>query len=404
MTTLSERILGAPAGSCVDRRVDRAYAHDGTGVLALESFREMGGNRVFDPARTALIFDHIAPANTGNTAGLQAELRRFAASQGLCFSDVGSGICHQLMAEGGVLPGEVVVGADSHTCMLGALGAFATGVGATEMAAVWDTGETWFRVPETINVRLEGALPSFCEAKDIALEYVRRLGMDGASYRALEFTGEGATTLSVESRFCLSNLAVETGAKAGLFCADDATATFLAGFGLAAEPQQETESGYEAELAIGLDDLVPLVAVPHRVDSGVPVDRVEGIALDQVFVGTCTNGRYEDLARLAGVLKGKTVALRTIVVPASRRVLSACIESGVLATLVSAGCTIGPPGCGPCLGAHMGVLGEGEVALSTANRNFRNRMGVGAGYYLSSVATAGASALAGEITAPEGYR
>jgi methanogen homoaconitase large subunit len=404
VTTLSEQILGAPAGSFVDRKVDLAYAHDGTGVLALESFREMGGSRIFDPARTALIFDHIAPANNSTTAGLQAELRRFAASQGICFTDVGGGICHQLVAEGGVVPGEVIVGADSHTCTLGALGAFATGVGATEMAAVWESGETWFRVPETIGVRLEGVLPPFCEAKDIALEYVRRLGMDGASYMTLEFCGGGAEMLSVESRLCVSNMAVEAGAKAGLFCANAATVDYLAGFGIAAEPQRPTESGFRSELAIELDDLVPLVAVPHRVDSGVPVDQVQGTSLDQVFVGTCTNGRYEDLARLAAVLKGKTVAVRTVVVPASRGVLEACIESGVLATLVSAGCTVGPPGCGPCLGAHMGVLGEGEVALSTANRNFRNRMGVGAEYYLSSVATAGASALAGEITAPEGYQ
>jgi methanogen homoaconitase large subunit len=404
VTTLSERILGAPPGSFIDRRVDRAYAHDGTGVLALESFREMGGEQVFDPARTALIFDHIAPANNSTTAGLQAELRRFAGSQGICFADVGSGICHQLMAEGGVVPGEVVVGADSHTCTLGALGAFATGVGATEMAAVWESGETWFRVPETIGIRLEGVLPPFCEAKDIALEYVRRLGMDGASYMALEFYGDGAEGLSVESRLCVSNMAVEAGAKAGLFRADEAAVEYLAGFGVAAQPQQPTVSGYTAELTIDLGDLAPLVAVPHRVDSGVAVERVAGTILDQVFVGTCTNGRYEDLARLAAVLKGKKVAVRTIVVPASRRVFEACIGSGVLATLVSAGCTVGPPGCGPCLGAHLGVLGEGEVALSTANRNFRNRMGVGAEYYLSSVATAGASALAGEIAAPEGYR
>ncbi|MDG6257980.1 MAG: aconitase/3-isopropylmalate dehydratase large subunit family protein [Methanomicrobiaceae archaeon] len=402
MSTLAERILGAPAGSFVDRPVDRAFVHDGTGVLTLEAWRRMERDRLACPERLSILFDHIAPANNSTTAALQAELRTFAAEQGLHFSDVGGGICHQLMSEGIVRPGEVVVGADSHTCTLGAFGAFATGVGATDMAAIWASGSTWFRVPATIGVHLDGTLQGAAEAKDIALDYVRRIGMDGGTYMALEFLGEGVRDLSMESRLTIANMAVETGAKAGMFYADDTTARSLAAYGIHTAPQAIEACHYDREITLDLDDLVPLVAAPHRVDNGRPVAEFEGIALDEVFVGTCTNGRHSDLARVAAIVAGRKVAVRTIVVPASRAVLLRAAQSGVLTTLIEAGCTIGPPGCGPCLGAHMGVLGEGEVGLSTANRNFRNRMGVGADYYLCSPATAAASALRGAITAPEG--
>jgi len=402
MSSLSERILGAPAGSYVDRPVDRAFVHDGTGVLTLEAWRRMERESLACPERLFMLFDHIAPANNSTTAVLQGELRTFAAENGLHFSDIGGGICHQLMSEGIVRPGEVVVGADSHSCTLGAFGAFATGVGATDMAAIWASGSTWFRVPETIGIHLEGDLQGAAEAKDIALDYVRKLGMDGGTYMALEFVGGGAESLSMESRLTIANMAVEAGAKTGIFYADDTTVQYLGGYGVPAAPQAAEEVRYARELTLDLDDLVPLVAAPHRVDNGRPAAECEGIALDEVFVGTCTNGRYEDLARFAGMVQGKKVAVRTIVVPASRSVLLKAVQTGVLSTIIRAGCVVGPPGCGPCLGAHMGVLGEGEVGLSTANRNFRNRMGVGAEYYLCSVATAAASALAGAIASPEG--
>ncbi len=402
MSTLSERILGAPAGSFVDRAVNRAFVHDGTGVLTLEAWRRMERERLACPERLSMLFDHITPANNSTTAALQAELRTFAAEQGLHFSDIGGGICHQLMSEGIVCPGEVVVGADSHSCTLGAFGAFATGVGATDMAAIWASGSTWFRVPETIAIHLEGQLRGAAEAKDIALDYVRRLGMDGGTYQALEFLGEGAGSLSMENRLTITNMAVETGAKTGLFYADAVTAYYLGEYGIRTLPQAVGEGRYARELTLDLDDLVPIIAAPHRVDKGAPVTEFEGVEIDQVFVGTCTNGRYEDLARFAGIVAGKKVAVRTIVVPASRSVLLKAAETGVLSTLIEAGCTVGPPGCGPCLGAHMGVLGEGEVGLSTANRNFRNRMGVGAEYYLCSPSTAAASALRGAIASPEG--
>ncbi len=401
MGTLSERILGAPAGAYVDRAVNRAFVHDGTGVLTLESYRQMGAKGLFDPSRIHVIFDHIVPANNSTTATLHHELREFAVGSFLNFSDIGGGICHQCMSEGLVLPGEVVVGADSHSCTLGAFGAFATGVGATDMAAIWLTGETWFRVPETIGIRLSGRLSGAAEAKDIALSVVGRLGMDGATYKALEFIGDGTATLSMDDRLTICNLAVETGAKTGMFYADRITLSYLAGYGLTAEEQTSERPVYEQEIEIELDDIPPVVAIPPRVDSIRAVHDLTGLALDQVFVGTCTNGRYSDLSRFARIVRGKKVAIRTIIVPASRSVLAEAIRTGVLADLVAAGCTIGTPGCGPCLGAHMGVLGEGEVCLSTANRNFRNRMGVGGEIYIGSVATAAASALEGEITEPE---
>ncbi len=400
MATLSERILGAPAGTCVDRQVDRAYVHDGTGVLTLGTFRSIG-RPLAAPERLSILFDHIVPANTSTTADLQAELRQFATEHGLHFTDVGEGICHQVMGEGTVLPGEIVIGADSHTCTLGAFGAFATGVGATDMAAIWATGETWLRVPETIRLELSGRLEGAAEAKDLALSYVARLGMDGATYSALEFTGEGAASLSMAGRLTCSNLAIEAGAKTGLFYADKTTRHYLAGFGREADIQRPEEGSYAAELRIDLGAIEPVVAIPDRVDTVRPVASLEATPVDQVFVGTCTNGRNEDLERLASLLKGRKVRVRTIVVPASRRTLLEAIRTGVLTTLVEAGCTIGPPGCGPCLGTHLGVIGEGEVCLSTANRNFRNRMGVGGEIYLGSVATAAATAIAGAIASPE---
>ncbi|MCE5339318.1 MAG: 3-isopropylmalate dehydratase large subunit [Methanomicrobiaceae archaeon] len=401
MSTLSERILGAPAGAYVDREVDIAFAHDGTGVLAREALREMGVERLAHPERLRLIFDHIVPANTGMTATLQAELREYARSSGIELSDAGGGICHQVMSEGVVRPGMIAVGADSHTCTLGAFGAFATGMGATDMAAIWASGTTWFRVPETIAVRLSGRLSGAAEPKDVALAYVAKLGMEGATYRALEFVGDGASGISMDGRLTLSNMAVETGAKAGMFYADAVTVRYLLEYGVTASHQTPEDCRYEREVDIDLSGIVPLVAVPYRVDTVREAEEVAGTHIDQVLVGTCTNGRYDDLARFARVVRGKRVAVRTLVVPASRAVLARAIASGVLADIVDAGCMVMPPGCGPCLGAHAGVLGEGEVCLSTANRNFKNRMGVGGNIYLSSAATAAASALAGVIAVPE---
>ena len=399
--TLSEKILGAQAGSFSDKRIDKAFCHDGTGIQAKVIYDEMGAPGIANPGACYVIYDHIAPANTSQTADLHRELREFAIRSGMHFSDVGGGICHQYMAEGRVLPGDVVIGADSHSCTLGAFGAFATGVGASDMAGIWVSGETWLRVPDTIAIYLSGALGKGVEFKDLALSYVAELGMDGATYQALEFLGESALSVPMEGRLTLSNMAVEAGAKAGLWYADDGTREFLSKYGQPCQAQKpDDDAFYSEEIWYDLHDLEPLLAVPHRVDTVKPVSDLVGTPLDQVFIGTCTNGRYEDLARAAAILNGKKVAVRTVVVPASQADYLQAVTSGVMATLVSAGCIVGPPGCGPCLGAHMGVLGEGEVGLSTANRNFRNRMGVGASYFLSSPSTAAASAIAGEIADP----
>lgn len=398
MRTLSETILRSDAGSFVDVTVDRALSHDGTGLQALTAFKEMGIDKVLRPDRISIVYDHIVPANNSTTADLQAELRRFAIKNGIDFHDIGEGVCHQVMSEGIVTPGEIVVGADSHTCTMGAFGAFATGVGASDMASIWATGETWFRVPETINIRLDGDLPRYVEAKDVALRYVGLLGAGGANYKAIEFTGDN--DLEMDGRLTISNMSVEAGAKVGLFYADDLTCKYLRAYGKDVVPQERKDCDYIREETIHLDDMEPLLAVPHRVDDVRPVSDFEGVPLDQVFVGTCTNGRYGDLKRFADIVRGKKVKVRTIVVPASRAVLLEAVNTGILTDIIESGAVIGNPGCGPCLGAHQGVLGDGETGLSTANRNFKNRMGVGAKYYLSSPTTAAFSALKGEITSP----
>ncbi|MFA6710146.1 MAG: 3-isopropylmalate dehydratase/homoaconitate hydratase family large subunit [Candidatus Methanomethylophilaceae archaeon] len=398
MRTLSETILKGDAGSFVDVTVDRALSHDGTGIQALTALKEMGMDRVLRPDRTSIVYDHIVPANNSVTADLQAELRRFAIDNGIDFHDIGEGICHQVMSEGIVTPGEIVVGADSHTCTMGAFGAFATGVGASDMASIWATGETWLKVPETINIRLEGKLPRYVEAKDVALRYVGLLGAGGANYKTIEFTGDN--DLGMDDRLTISNMSVESGAKAGLFYADGVTCRYLRSYGKEVAPQKREDCSYMREESIRLDDMEPLLAVPHRVDDVRPVSDFEGVQLDQVFVGTCTNGRYGDLKRFADIVRGRKVKVRTIVVPASRTVLLKAMSTGIIRDIIESGAVLCNPGCGPCLGAHQGVLADGETGLSTANRNFKNRMGVGAKYYLSSPTTAAFSALRGEITSP----
>lgn len=403
--TLSVRILGAAEGTYVDRKVDRAYAHDGTGTQALAAYQNFRTRHagVKNPEKLSLVYDHIVPANNSTTANLQGMLRNFAERENISLYDIGSGICHQILSEGICLPNEVVVGADSHSCTLGALGAFATGVGATDMAGIWATGQTWFRVPASIDIVQNGKLRDHAEPKDAALTYVKKLGMDGGTYKALEFIGDGAEGMPMEGRLTLCNMAIETGAKTGLSYADQCTKAYLGNYGVAGEKiflQERGDCTYEKEIFLDLDDIEPLLAVDNRGDTAVLVSSYAGTPVDQVLVGTCTNGRYEDLQRFAGIVRGKRVAVRTLVVPASKAVYRKAAVSGILTDLIDAGCVICPPGCGPCLGVHMGVLGEGETGLSTANRNFKNRMGVGATYYLCSPSTAAVSALTGEITSP----
>jgi methanogen homoaconitase large subunit len=410
MPTISEKILSrasgktASAGDFVIANIDYAMAHDGTSVLAVKAFREMGAKKVWDPGRIIIPFDHIAPANNETAAKLQQGIRQWVKEQGITnFFDVGNGICHQVLPEQGfAMPGKLIIGADSHSCTYGAFGAFATGVGATDMAEIFATGKLWLRVPRSIWITVDGRLSKGVSAKDMTLYIIKNLGADGANYKAVEYYGDAISALSMPERMTLCNMAIEMGAKAGIVPPDEKTDDYLKG--RAREKYTpvfaDKDAEYIDEYSFDVGDLEPQVAKPHEVDNVVSVGEVAGTPLDQIFIGSCTNGRYEDLEAVARILKGKKVRARTIVLPASREVLIKATESGIIATLLKSGAIIAPPGCGPCLGAHMGVLCEGETCLSTSNRNFRGRMGAGGLIYLASPETAAASALTGKISDP----
>lgn len=410
MPTISEKILSrssgkqAYAGDFVISDIDYAMAHDGTSVLAVRAFKEMASKKVWNPDRIIIPFDHIAPANNETAAKLQKSIRQWVKEQCITnFFDVGEGICHQVLPEKGfALPGLLIIGADSHSCTYGAFGAFATGVGATDMAEIFTTGKLWLRVPQTIRINVDGKLSKGVSAKDLTLFIIKNLGADGASYMAIEYYGETINALSIPERMTLCNMSIEMGAKAGIVPPDEKTYEYLKGIARDkyAPVHADKHAKYIKEFNFDAGDLVPQVARPHEVDNVSDVVTVAGTPLDQVFIGSCTNGRFEDLEVVAGILEGKKVKVRTIILPASRSVLIKATESGVIATLLKAGAIIAPPGCGPCLGAHMGVICEGEICLSTSNRNFKGRMGAGGSIYLASPETAAASALYGEITDP----
>jgi len=413
MSTISEKILStasgksAKAGDFVIADIDCAMAHDGTSVLAVKAFSEMGAKKVWNPDRIMIVFDHIAPANNETAAKLQRNVRQWVKDQGITnFFDIGDGICHQVLPEHGfALPGKLIIGADSHSCTYGAFGAFATGVGATDMAEIFATGKLWLRVPQSIRITVDGTLAKGVSAKDMTLYIIRNIGADGARYKAIEYYGNAISELSIAERMTLCNMSIEMGAKTGIIPADEKTFEYLKGrasSGYSAVYADE-DAEYSDEYNSNVSDLEPQVAKPHEVDNVFPVGEVSGTPLDQVFIGSCTNGRYEDLEAAAEILKGKKVKVRTIVLPASRSVLIRATESGIISTLLKAGVTVAPPGCGPCLGAHMGVICEGETCLSTSNRNFKGRMGTGGVIYLSSPQTAAASALRGEITDPREF-
>ncbi len=410
MPTISEKILSCASGKSakaddfVIANIDYAMAHDGTSILAVKAFNEMGAKKVWNPKRIIIPFDHIAPANNETAAKLQQGIRAWVKEQEITnFFDVGEGICHQLLPEHGfALPGKLIVGADSHSCTYGAFGAFATGVGATDMAEIFATGKLWLRVPRTIRITVSGRLPKGVSAKDLTLYIIKNVGADGANYKAIEYYGDAISELSMAERMTLCNMSIEMGAKTGIVPPDEKTFEYLKG--KAKEKYTpvyaDEDAQYCEDYNFDVGDLEPQVAKPHEVDNVSSVSEVAGTPLDQVFIGSCTNGRYEDLEAVAGILRGKKVKVRTIVLPASRSVLIKATESGTIAALLKAGVIIAPPGCGPCLGAHMGVICEGETCLSTSNRNFKGRMGAGGLIYLSSPETAAASALRGEIADP----
>ncbi|MDQ7030776.1 MAG: 3-isopropylmalate dehydratase large subunit [Ardenticatenia bacterium] len=407
-------------GEVVDARPDRVLSHDNTAAIA-RRFRTLGVKRVWDPERLAITLDHAAPPPTVRHAQNHAEIRAFVAEQGVrYFFEVGRGICHQVLSEEAlVLPGQLVLGADSHTVHFGWLGAFGAGVGRSEVAAIWALGALWLRVPEAIRFVLRGQLRPGVTTKDVALHIIGMFGADGGLYRSVEFDGDGVAGLPLEERMVLANMMAEFGAKNAYVPPDQAVFDWLAPrlsrrTGQPVEVcRHRVEAGalypdpdahYEATHEIELEEVEPMVACPHTVDNVVPLSQVAGTRVHLAFVGTCTNGRLSDIAEVARVVRGKRVApgTRLLVVPASSEVLQEALARGYIADLVEAGAIIGTPGCGPCMGNHMGVLAAGEVCISTANRNFRGRMGnPHAEIYLASPAVVAASAVAGHIAGPD---
>jgi len=413
--TIAEKVISSHcgrdvrAGELVVARVDFAIAQDGTAPLAIERFREMGKEKVFAPDRIAFFVDHSAPPPSRDIASLHKLMRDFARKQRINFYDAGSGVCHVVtVEEGWVSPGNLVVGADSHTCTYGALNALATGVGSTDLAAVMASGSIWLRVPESIKVLLKGEIPPGVYAKDIILYLAGKITSRGATYKCIEFGGEVIEALSVESRFTISNMAMEIGAKAGIMQVDEKIRSWLRGRvkGEINPVFPDSDASYTQVLEYEISSLSPQVACPHRVDNVRPIEEVEGAPVQQAFLGTCTNGRLEDLRAAASILKGKKIhpEVRFIVAPASRRIYLKAIEEGILSQLVEAGATVVTPGCGCCVGTHNGVPADGENVISTANRNFKGRMGnPNAFIYLASPATVAASSLEGKITDPRRY-
>ena len=409
MKTISEKILSKQSGKDVGSGdiaavpVDLVFAHDGTLPLAIQ---QLGDHPVKYPDKMAAICDHASPSPSEKVSNVQIFMRRFAHKHGVEFFENGDGICHQLVLERYAAPYKIIIGGDSHTCTHGALGAFATGMGSTDVAAIMAYGKTWLKVPETIKVELSGQLNDRVHSKDVFLDLISQITADGATYKALEFAGEGITRMSVESRATLCNMAIEAGAKVGLCPADAKVKEYLAQLSRGAEYlplYADRGATYAREVQILADAVVPMIAKPHRVDNVVPVTDLEGEEIDQVCLGSCTNGRIEDLRVAASILDGKRSKVRLVVYPASRSVLIQAVREGILEILLKAGAAIGPPGCGFCIGRTV-ALGDDEVALSTQNRNFKGRMGNDNAYiYLCSPSTAAASAIRGRITDPRGF-
>ncbi len=396
------------AGEIVEANIDMAMIHDLTGPLTVDSFRKIGAEKVWDPKRIVVIFDHLVPASTIRAATLQKGLREFVKEQGIqSLYDIGQGgVCHQVFHEKGhVRPGELIVGADSHTCTYGALGAFATGIGSTEMAAVFTTGRMWFKVPKALRINASGNFKRYTTPKDLILRIIGDLGEGGAIYKGLEFTGPTFTNMSIDGRLAVCNMVVEAGAKAGIVPPDNRTIAYVrARTKKPFKPaRSDRDASYEDILEYDVSRLVPQVACPPSVDNVKPALELSDVKVDQVFIGSCTNGRLEDLRLAAKVLKGREIHkdVRMIVSPASQEVCVQCLKEGLFRTFMEAGAIITNATCGPCIGGHMGILAPKEVCISTSNRNFIGRMGSPQSeVYLANPATAAASGIAGHIIDP----
>ena len=410
--TLAEKILSeksgtdAKAGDIVISSVDLAFVQDTTGPLTVRTFQSSSMKKLANPERTVLFIDHAAPSPNANLSNDHILLRDFSQNSGCILSEAGDGVCHQIVAEAYARPGDVVVGADSHTVTAGGLGAFATGMGSSDVAVAFGLGKTWLRVPETFKIEVSGEFQDGVTAKDLILHLIGKIGADGATYKSLEFHGEAVEKMSMSGRFTIANMAVEAGAKVGLFPCDNKTKIYLENEDRGDDYRSlaaDDDAIYEITIEINADELEPTVSRPHTVDNTALAKELKAIKIQQVVIGTCTNGRLEDLEMAAVILKNKkpNKNVRLIIAPASRRILLDAISEGYIAEFIKAGAIILPPGCGPCMGLHQGALGDGEACLSTANRNFEGRMGNPKSFiYLASPATAAASALTGEITDP----
>lgn len=404
--TLIEKIISSRSNKKVYRNgitivdVDGIMASDTTAPLAIKAFQQMGGEQVWDPGRMFFVIDHAAPAPNERIANLHDLMRDFAKTHNIKLYDVGEGICHQLMIENHhVHPGQIFLGADSHSCTYGAIGAFGTGVGSTDLAGVMLTGKTWLKVPETIKVRLNGSLPDYVSAKDLILHVVGQIGIEGATYKCIEFTGDALVPLSIDSRMTIANMAIEMGAKAGLVSTKGLQLPYSF-----EQLDPDSDAEYERTLEFDVTQLKPMVSVPHSPDHVKPINEIEGTPIQQAFIGSCTNGRLEDLHEAAHILRGKKIHpnVRLLIAPASNDVYLQAVQDGTAGALIAAGASFMPSGCGPCVGTHMGVPGNGENVMSSTNRNFQGRMGNrNANVYLGSPATVAASALYGCITNPQ---
>jgi len=414
--TMTQKILAAHAGlesvvagQLISAKLDIVLGNDITTPVAVNEFKKAGFTEVFDKDKVAIVLDHFVPNKDIKAAEQSKQCREFACSHCIShFYDVGKmGIEHALLPEQGVVTaGDCIIGADSHTCTYGALGAFSTGVGSTDMAAGMATGMAWFKVPSAIRFELTGSLKPGCSGKDVILGIIGKIGVDGALYKSMEFTGPGVAALSMDDRLCICNMVIEAGAKNGIFPVDDVTRAYMAGrckrtpVEYAADP----DAVYEQTIEIDLSQIVPTVACPHLPENTRPAAELADIKIDQVVIGSCTNGRMEDMQAAYNILKGKKIAdgVRCIIIPGTMQILRDCVEKGYVTAFIDAGAVVSTPTCGPCLGGYMGILAAGEKCIATTNRNFVGRMGhVDSEVYLASPATAATSALTGYITAPK---
>ncbi|VVB85622.1 Isopropylmalate/citramalate isomerase large subunit [uncultured archaeon] len=410
--TLSEKIIGehcgreVKAGEVVIVDVDLSYVQDGTGPLTVRRMKEMGLEKAYDPQKTIFFLDHASPSPRMELSNDHEFLRDFARKTGSILSDVGNGISHHNSIEKYACPGDIIVGADSHTCTNGALGAFGTGMGSTDVAAAIALGKTWMKVPETYLVEVNGRLPKGVYSKDIILHLIGTISANGATYKALEFTGDTIKNMSTAGRSTIANMSVEAGAKAGIFPPDEETRNFLKAMGREEafrELKSDEDAGFEKRIEIKADELEPLIACPHLVDNVKKISEIGRVKVDEVFIGTSCNGRLEDLHIAASILKGHTINpnVRVIVTPASRLVYMEALRDGTIETFMNAGALFTASGCGACDGVHLGILGDGEVCLATQPRNFKGRMGDPDSFiYLGNPAVAAATALTGEISDP----